>query len=119
VDVRALAFSALVAMLTGILFGMLPAVQAMGADVDDALKDGAQALTVSRGGRRLRSGLVVAATAPSYLGSRRRGALLGKIERRDCFGNTGPSALDSMEGRAPWLCPMRIRRMTLTRAERS
>jgi predicted permease len=63
VDVRALAFSALIATLTGILFGVLPAVQAMRADVNDALKDRSQAFTASRGGRRLRSGLVVAEIA--------------------------------------------------------
>jgi putative ABC transport system permease protein len=63
VDVRALAFSALIATLTGILFGVLPAVQAMRADVNDALKDGSQSFTASRGGRRLRSGLVVAEIA--------------------------------------------------------
>ncbi|HUF75211.1 MAG TPA: ABC transporter permease [Longimicrobiales bacterium] len=63
VDVRVLAFSVLVSMLTGILFGMLPAVRAMHADVNDALKEGATAVTATRGARRLRSGLVVAEIA--------------------------------------------------------
>jgi predicted permease len=63
VDVRILAFSVLIATFTGVLFGVIPAVQAMPADVNDALKEGAHAVTASHGGRRLRSGLVVAEIA--------------------------------------------------------
>ena len=63
VDLRILGFSLLVSIMTGVLFGMLPAIQATRADVNDALKEGAAAMTASRGGRRLRSGLVVAEIA--------------------------------------------------------
>ena len=63
VDLRVLAFSLGIAMLTGILFGILPALRAMHADVNDALKEGSAALSATRGARRLRSGLVVAEIA--------------------------------------------------------
>jgi putative ABC transport system permease protein len=59
VDPRILGFSLLVSMGTAILFGALPAVQAARANVGDALKEGAAAVTTSRRGRKARNGLVV------------------------------------------------------------
>jgi putative ABC transport system permease protein len=59
VDTRVLAFSMLIAVLTGVLFGMIPALQAARADVAEALKDGSAAATTSRAGRRTRNALVV------------------------------------------------------------
>jgi predicted permease len=63
VDLRVLAFSVSVAVATGVLFGVLPALQAVRADVSDALKDRAASVTAGRGARRARSGLVVAEIA--------------------------------------------------------
>jgi predicted permease len=63
VDLRVLAFSLGISMLTGVLFGMLPALRAMHADVNAALKEGSAGLSATRGARRLRSGLVVAEIA--------------------------------------------------------
>ena len=63
VDLRILLFTVLISGATGVLFGLLPALQAMRADVSDALKEGAATATASRGGRRVRSGLVIAEIA--------------------------------------------------------
>ena len=66
VDPTVLAFTFGVAVLTGILFGLAPAVQSVGADVGGDLKDGTR--TASDGGarRRLRTALVVS-ESPSRL----------------------------------------------------
>jgi len=59
VDMRVLGFSLLIAVLTGLLFGMIPALQAARADVAEAMKDGSASTTTSRAGRRTRNVLVV------------------------------------------------------------
>ena len=63
VDDRILWFSVLMSVATGVLFGALPAMQAMRAEMNDVLKDGTAAVTPSRRGRRIRSGLVVSEIA--------------------------------------------------------
>jgi len=60
-DARVFGFTLLVALLTGILFGLAPAWQAARQDVQKALKDGAG--RVSRQRRRLFSALVAAEVA--------------------------------------------------------
>jgi putative ABC transport system permease protein len=58
VDGRVLLFTALVAILTSVTFGLVPALRARRVDLTDSLKDGAPG--ASSGGRqRLRSALVV------------------------------------------------------------
>lgn len=58
-DGRALAFTLAVAVLTGIAFGLVPALQSLRVNLVDALKDGSRG--ASDGGRRhwVRNGLVV------------------------------------------------------------
>jgi putative ABC transport system permease protein len=63
VDLRVLGFALGVSALTGILFGLAPALQAMGVDVTDSLKDASGTLTASRARRKLRNTLVVAEIA--------------------------------------------------------
>ena len=63
VDTRVLVFCLAASVGTGLLFGILPALQATRADVGKALKEGARSATASLGGRRVRSGLVVAEIA--------------------------------------------------------
>ncbi|HEY6229184.1 MAG TPA: ABC transporter permease, partial [Verrucomicrobiae bacterium] len=62
IDGWVLAFTALVALATGILFGLAPAYQAAGNDVNDALKEGSRA-GASRMRNRFRSGLVILESA--------------------------------------------------------
>jgi predicted permease len=57
-DMRVVAFTAAVSILTGVVFGLVPALQSSRADVNEVLKEGGRGST----GRRhwFRSGLVVA-----------------------------------------------------------
>ena len=63
IDGWVLAFTALVAVGAGILFGLAPAYQAAGYDVHDALKDGSRAGGATRTRHRFRSGLVILQSA--------------------------------------------------------
>jgi putative ABC transport system permease protein len=59
VDYRVLAFATMMAVLTGVLFGLAPAIYAAGIDVHEALKDTGQRVTAGRGRVRLKGALVV------------------------------------------------------------
>ena len=65
VDTAVLGFTAGIAVLTGLLFGLIPALQSSGTPVWGALRDGGQRGNSSRGYRGLsvKSGLVVAEVA--------------------------------------------------------
>jgi len=65
VDWRVLIFSMIVSVITGVLFGLVPALQATKPDLVPALKDAASQSGVRRSW--LRSGLVVAQVAVSLL----------------------------------------------------
>ncbi len=62
IDGTVLAFTLAIAIVTGLLFGIAPAVHASRADLHDALKDGARSAG-ERGGHWLRRTLVVAEVA--------------------------------------------------------
>jgi predicted permease len=62
VDARVLVFSAVVAVLTGIVFGLAPALRARKLDVEEALKSSGRS-SLSRERRRASSSLVVIETA--------------------------------------------------------
>jgi predicted permease len=66
-DVRVLAFTAAVSMLTGIIFGLVPALQVSKPDLNEGLKEGTRGST--EGGRRSRARavLVVAEVALSLV----------------------------------------------------
>lgn len=63
IDVRVLVTTISVAVLTGISFGIAPALQSARADLTTALKDTGRSSTASRGTQRLRGALVVAEIA--------------------------------------------------------
>jgi predicted permease len=67
VDMRALGFTLAVSLLTGIIFGLAPALQASRPDLNETLKDGRRGATGSAGHRRMRSLLVVSEIALSLV----------------------------------------------------
>ena len=67
ISVTVLAFTGVVAVMTGLSFGLLPAMQAANHDIVDGLKSGMRGSSASRRSGRLRDTLVVAETALAVL----------------------------------------------------
>lgn len=67
IDARVLVFTALVAVATGVLFGLAPAWQATRSDLHDSLKEGSRGGGTGGGRQRLRHALVVAEVALSMI----------------------------------------------------
>ena len=63
VDGAVVAFTTIVAILTGVIFGMIPATQATRGDLVGALKEGGRSALGGRRAGRVREGLVVAEIA--------------------------------------------------------
>ncbi len=66
-DWRVLGFAALVSVVSGILFGLVPALKAARVDLNSTLKEGGRDASQAGGRSRLRSGLVVAEMALALL----------------------------------------------------
>ncbi len=66
-DLRILAFNGALAVLTGLLFGLAPALQAMRVDLWNTLKDVVGTVSGGGSGVRLRKTLVIAQVAFSFL----------------------------------------------------
>jgi putative ABC transport system permease protein len=66
-DSRVLAFTLLVSVLTGVIFGLVPALQASRADLTGGLKEGSRGATEGPRRSRARSALVVAEVAISLV----------------------------------------------------
>lgn len=62
-DLRVLAFTAVVALMTSVIFSIVPAFRALRLDLTDSLKEGSQSVSSGAGRQRFRSGLVVAEMA--------------------------------------------------------
>ncbi len=66
-DARVLAFAMVVAISTGILFGLVPAIQATRPDLASAMKDDNRSSSGSLARRRLRDALIVAEVALAFV----------------------------------------------------
>ncbi|HEY3741836.1 MAG TPA: ABC transporter permease [Bryobacteraceae bacterium] len=66
-DMRVLAFTFVLTLLTGVLFGLLPALRASRPDLWTTLKDAMGSIAASGGSLFLRKGLVTAQVALSFL----------------------------------------------------
>jgi putative ABC transport system permease protein len=66
-DGRILGFILVLALLTGVIFGLYPALRASRPDLTESLKQGGNGASVGRGGRSLRNGLVTAEVALAFV----------------------------------------------------
>jgi putative ABC transport system permease protein len=66
-DWRVVAFTAFMAIGTGLLFGIAPALQLSGAELGDTLKEGGRSVTGAGHANRTRSSLVIAEVALSLI----------------------------------------------------
>jgi putative ABC transport system permease protein len=67
IDVRVLAFTLAVSLVTGLIFGLAPALQSSKSDPNESLKEGGRGSTGGVGGRRVRNLLVVSEIALSLI----------------------------------------------------
>ena len=65
INLRVLSFATLVSVMTGLLFGIAPALQASRPNMNESLKDAGRTGTGGAGRQRLRDGLVIAEVALS------------------------------------------------------
>jgi putative ABC transport system permease protein len=67
IDSRALGFTLIASILTSILFGLAPALQASRPDLNETLKEGGKSSMEGMGGRRVRNLLVVTEVALTFV----------------------------------------------------
>jgi len=80
-DARALLFTLSVSLLTGVLFGLFPALQSARADLNSTLKEGGRSGSGGRYRARVRAALVVAEIALSMMLLLGAGLFLRSLER--------------------------------------
>jgi len=67
IDGRVMVFTLIVAVVTGLIFGLAPASQAARSNINDTLKEGGRDSGAGPRGKRLRSALVIAEVAVSFV----------------------------------------------------
>jgi predicted permease len=67
IDGRVMIFTLIVAVVTGLIFGLAPASQAAHSNINDTLKEGGRDSGAGPRGKRLRAALVIAEVAVSFI----------------------------------------------------
>ncbi len=80
-DVRVLGFTLLVSLLTGIVFGLVPAIHSSRTDLTESLKEGGRGSTEGAGRNRLRAVLVVGEVAIAIVLLAGAGLLIQSLRR--------------------------------------
>ncbi len=81
VDYRVLFFTAGLAIVTGLVFGLVPALQVSKPNLTDAIREGGRGTTAGAAHNRLRSGLVIAETALGIVLLAGAGLLIRSLNR--------------------------------------
>jgi predicted permease len=81
IDYRVLLFTAGLAILTGIVFGLVPALQVSKPNLTEVIRDGGRGTTAGAAHNRLRSGLVIAETALGIVLLAGAGLLIRSLNR--------------------------------------
>jgi putative ABC transport system permease protein len=63
----AVAFTIVISLLTGIVFGVIPALQSLRCNVNESLKQGGRGFSIGPGGHRTRSTLVIVESALAFV----------------------------------------------------
>ena len=95
VDGTVVAFTAFIAIATGVVFGMIPAFQATRGDLVSSLKEGGKGALASRRAGRMREGLVVAEIALAVMLLAGAGLLMRSFARLQSV-NPGFRAAESL-----------------------
>jgi len=81
IDVRVLFFTIGLAVVTGILFGLAPALHASAPNLTEAMREGGRTATAGAGHQRLRAALVIAETAVGLMLLVGAGLLIRSFDR--------------------------------------
>ncbi len=81
IDYRVLLFTAGLAILTGIVFGLVPALQVSKPNLTEVIREGGRGTTAGAAHNRLRSGLVIAETALGIVLLAGAGLLIRSLNR--------------------------------------
>jgi putative ABC transport system permease protein len=106
VDARMLGFTLLISILTGLVFGLAPALQASKTDVNEALKEGTRGATAGLRRNRFRSVLVISEVALALMLLIGAGLLIRSFMRlQQVNPGLDPRGVVAMEISVPSIAP--------------